>query len=664
MSIKDWPGGVVSKDQVVPSGPYLNSTASGMWTMDQVANYTKQGIWPTAGNVEPGVEAFFSTYLYTANNAGLTITNGIDLASEGGLVWGKSRSASQNHRLYDTEGNGLYSNLTSGSFGSSGRFTANSDGFDLTASSGIVGGSGFGGPDYASWTFRKAPKFFDVVTYTGTGVNRSISHSLSSEPGMIIIKRTDASESWIVYHRSAEGTGTYWSKLELESTGIEYGGTRLWGAGTGEDHTDSTFFVSNAGQVNSSGGTFVAYLFAHETDAKSMIQCGSFTTDSGGNFSVDLGYDPQWVMIKSTDFVDSWMLIDVMRSMSQTATKVLRPNTDGAESNYTQGYCTSTATGFTATTPGLFTGSKNFIYMAIRAPMMVAPTAGTEVFAMDMDGGTNNHYTSGFPVDLGVYKSKLNTYNWSFNDRLRGALSLKSNTNAAENGNALAVFDNNTGWADSAGLTSEYPSWMWKRARGFFDIVAYTGTGSPLTLNHNLGVAPELVLYKSRSTAEYWFVQSSELTSVTDSYVFVNDDNAESSAIGTIWRTPDATTFGIDYTGNLTGCNTSGTTYIAYLFATLAGVSKVGSVTHSGTTNVDCGFSAGARFVLLKRTDATGDWYIWDSARGISAGNDPYLQLNSTAAEVTNTDYIDPLSSGFTITSTFTAGDYIFYAIS
>jgi hypothetical protein len=631
--------------------------------MDQVANYTKQGIWPTAGNVEPGVEAFFSTYLYTANNAGLTITNGIDLASEGGLVWGKSRSASQNHRLYDTEGNGLYSNLTSGSFGSSGRFTANSDGFDLTASSGIVGGSGFGGPDYASWTFRKAPKFFDVVTYTGTGVNRSISHSLSSEPGMIIIKRTDASESWIVYHRSAEGTGTYWSKLELESTGIEYGGTRLWGAGTGEDHTDSTFFVSNAGQVNSSGGTFVAYLFAHETDAKSMIQCGSFTTDSGGNFSVDLGYDPQWVMIKSTDFVDSWMLIDVMRSMSQTATKVLRPNTDGAESNYTQGYCTSTATGFTATTPGLFTGSKNFIYMAIRAPMMVAPTAGTEVFAMDMDGGTNNHYTSGFPVDLGVYKSKLNTYNWSFNDRLRGALSLKSNTNAAENGNALAVFDNNTGWADSAALTSEYPSWMWKRARGFFDIVAYTGTGSPLTLNHNLGVAPELVLYKSRSTAEYWFVQSSELTSVTDSYVFVNDDNAESSAIGTIWRTPDATTFGIDYTGNLTGCNTSGTTYIAYLFATLAGVSKVGSVTHSGTTNVDCGFSAGARFVLLKRTDATGDWYIWDSARGISAGNDPYLQLNSTAAEVTNTDYIDPLSSGFTITSTFTAGDYIFYAI-
>ena len=78
---------------------------------------------------------------------------------------------------------------------------------------------------------------------------------------------------------------------------------------------------------------------------------------------------------------------------------------------------------------------------------------------------------------------------------------------------------------------------------------------------------------------------------------------------------------------------------------------------------MDCGFTSGARFVLLKRTDASGDWYVWDSERGIVSGNDPYLLLNSTAAEVTNTDYIDPLASGFTITSNFTAGDYIFYAI-
>jgi hypothetical protein len=71
-----------------------------------------------------------------------------------------------------------------------------------------------------------------------------------------------------------------------------------------------------------------------------------------------------------------------------------------------------------------------------------------------------------------------------------------------------------------------------------------------------------------------------------------------------------------------------------------------------------------ARFVLLKRTDSTGDWYVWDTARGIVAGDDPYLLLNSTAAEVTNTDYIDPTSNGFTIVDGGLAnGDYIFYAI-
>jgi hypothetical protein len=72
---------------------------------------------------------------------------------------------------------------------------------------------------------------------------------------------------------------------------------------------------------------------------------------------------------------------------------------------------------------------------------------------------------------------------------------------------------------------------------------------------------------------------------------------------------------------------------------------------------------------MIKRTDSTGDWYVWDTARGIIAGNDPYLLMNSVAAEVTNTDFIDPASSGFEISSTAPAainasgGSFIFLAI-
>jgi hypothetical protein len=116
--------------------------------------------------------------------------------------------------------------------------------------------------------------------------------------------------------------------------------------------------------------------------------------------------------------------------------------------------------------------------------------------------------------------------------------------------------------------------------------------------------------------------------------------------------------------------NRSGSNLVAYLFATCAGVSKVGSYTGTGATQtINCGFAAGARFVLIKRTDSTGDWYVWDTARGIVSGNDSYLLLNSTAAEVTSTDYIDTYSAGFEISSTAPAainangGSFIFFAV-
>jgi hypothetical protein len=73
--------------------------------------------------------------------------------------------------------------------------------------------------------------------------------------------------------------------------------------------------------------------------------------------------------------------------------------------------------------------------------------------------------------------------------------------------------------------------------------------------------------------------------------------------------------------------------------------------------------------VLVKTTGTTGNWLVWDSARGIVAGNDPYLALNSDAAEVTNTDWVDTAATGFELSSN--AGNlanssgvsYIFLAI-
>jgi hypothetical protein len=130
-----------------------------------------------------------------------------------------------------------------------------------------------------------------------------------------------------------------------------------------------------------------------------------------------------------------------------------------------------------------------------------------------------------------------------------------------------------------------------------------------------------MIIVKSRSSAQDWMVQHSGLAA-SNSYIRLNltaGETANAPGIGVWGSAPTATAFYVDDTGNTFVTNHLGATYIAYLFATLAGISKVGSYTGDGTTGkvIDCGFTAGARFILIKRTDSTGDWYVWDSGRGI-----------------------------------------------
>jgi hypothetical protein len=199
-----------------------------------------------------------------------------------------------------------------------------------------------------------------------------------------------------------------------------------------------------------------------------------------------------------------------------------------------------------------------------------------------------------------------------------------------------------------------------------FDIVCYTGTGSATTFAHNLGVVPEMMIVKRRGTGE-WRVY---VTSVGASASLKLQTNEASQGGSAFWDStiPTASVFTV---GTSADTNGSGSTYVNYLFATCAGVSKVGSYTGTATTlQIDCGFTGGARFVFIKRTDSTGDWYVWDSVRGIVSGNDPYFRFNSTGSETTTTDYIDTYSAGFEISSTApdainaSGGTFIFFAVS
>jgi hypothetical protein len=663
-------GGIIS---ATPPTLVAGAGASGTWTLEQQMQATAAGLWPVNGPFY--IEDVFSTYLYTGNGGTQTITNGINLSTNGGLVWIKWRNTtygSVDHNLYDTSRgvlNRILSNTTDAQVTQANSLTAfNSTGFSLGGTSGTNGNNA----NYASWTFRKQPKFFDVVTYTGTGSVRTIAHNLGSVPGCIIVKTLSTpGNDWGVYHRSLGAT----YKLNLNNDTAAALSTGFWNNTT---PTSTEFTVATSGITNQSGETYVAYLFAHDaggfglTGTDNVISCGSFS----GNTTVNLGFEPQWILLKRSSGVERWYIIDNMRGWPVSGdANYLAPNTSDAESQTNQIY--PNATGFST-----LTGGGDFIYIAIRRGPMKVPTSGTSVFApvaYTGDSTNNRILTTGFASDAVIItKKSQSSYGREFTSTLTAYREIFANLTDAETADTAMKTANtglsvsNTGhFQMSVNSTGEtYIAEIFGRAPGFFDEVCYTGNSTARTVNHNLGVAPELIIVKARSGTFAgnidWFVYASPLGN--SSRLLLNTTGALADG-QTTWNstTPTSSVFSLGTSDNING---TGYTYVAYLFATCAGVSKVGSYTGTATTlQIDCGFTAGSRFVLIKRTDSTGDWYVWDSARGIVAGNDPYLLLNSTAAEVTNTDYVDTYNAGFEISSTAPAainangGTYIFLAI-
>ena len=693
---KKWPGGIITKNQATPTGPYQDGTAPGIWTLNQMSYWVKQALWPTAGNVNPSafIENLFSTYLYTGNGSTQTITNGIDLSGKGGLVWIKPRqsASTKSHSFWDTiRGVGTYisSNLTNGNVSEANGLTAfSSNGFSVGINTGVNEST----YPIVSWTFREQPKFFDIVTYTGTGANTTIAHNLGSIPGCIIVKRTDTTGAWQVYHRSLANT----QYMVLNTTAAVATGATRWNSTT---PTSSVFSLGTDTTVNASGGTYVAYLFAHNaggfglSGTENVISCGSYTGNGSTSGPVTtLGYEPQWILIKNASATTGgWVIVDNMRGLPVGGnSNVLRANVSGAESTSVGGL-TVTATGFQQhdTDPNFNESGNLYIYIAIRRPMKT-PTTGTEVFSPVARNGTGATatITSGFVTDLVVAKERNDNNLTPFFDRLRGALNGLSSTNTEvenETGftypnslTSFSVMNGVTVGIDNEGYTINrlpdagpsfytYINYLFKRAPGFFDVVCYTGTGSLPGVTHNLGVTPELKIIKRRNFATNWVTGGSIIGE--NGYLFLNTTAALTSS-SNYWDGGDdsATVFSVRNTNSMS--DSSGGTYVAYLFATVAGVSKVGSYTGNGSSQtINCGFTTGARFFLVKATSTTGNWWVYDSARGIISSNDPALALNSTAAEVTSADAVDADSSGIIVNQEATCSinasgvSYIFLSI-
>jgi hypothetical protein len=329
-----------------------------------------------------------------------------------------------------------------------------------------------------------------------------------------------------------------------------------------------------------------------------------------------------------------------------TGDMVLFPNTSGAETQ--DDSIQPSATGFSIVGGD---ASATHIYIAIRRGPMKVPTTGTSVFAMDSLGGTlpnpPAYNTSGWPADTYFQARRANTSDKIFVNRLTGGQGLRANTTGAEfTAASTNPWDFQDGVVSNTSVDTDFRAWMFRRAPGFMDVCCYTGTGTIRNQAHNLGAAPELIIVKRRDTTGNWRTRHKDFFGSNDTVSLNTTTGKVSSGMFTDEGTT-STTFPIANDGDV---NASGGTYVAYLFATCPGVSKVGSFTGNGSSQtLNMGFTGGARFFLVKRTDSTGDWWVYDSARGIVSAADPALRLNSTAAEVTSADAVDTDSTGLIV---------------
>jgi hypothetical protein len=448
---------------------------------------------------------------FTVNGSPTVLTEGGPYIEsgygQGGLVWAKPRSIVANNTLYDTArgvSKALISNSTASEqdYSGNGVTSFNSNGFAVTdAGPYAINDTG---TTYASWTFRKQPKFFDVVTWTGNGANRTIAHNLGSVPGMIIVKRTDGSNPWAVYHRGSSPTVPEDKELQLNATDGAVNGFTTWNRTL---PTDAVFSVGTEGKVNENGWQYVAYLFAHDAGGfgddgeQNVISCGSYTTNGDGEAEVNLGWEAQFTIIKQSDGANDWRINDSMRGapVGQTQKQLLSANTSSAESADSQG-AYPTATGFAVSGHATFS---NYIYIAIRRPMKT-PESGTEVFMPDLSPNSNNpRFISGFPVDMAMERSRISTgvAGMDVTSRLTTGKYVRTGSTNPESGSGSLRMDYMNGF-DNDGDTS--PNWvahMFRRAPGFFDVVAYTGTGGARTIAHNLQAVPQLILVKQRTAS-------------------------------------------------------------------------------------------------------------------------------------------------------------------
>ena len=419
-----------------------------------------------------------------------------------------------------------------------------------------------------------------------------------------------------------------------------------------------------------------------ESGTEPVISCGNYVGNgSSAGPEIKLGWEPQWVLIKRTDTTENWFLWDSLRGIVTGGNDArLIFNSAGTENDSTD-RVDLTSTGFK---PKTVSGEVNasggtYIYMCLRRPdgYVGKPVElATSVFALDTGNGSTTipAYDSGFPVDFALDRRPASTESWYTSARLMGANWLKTNDNSAVTSGASYHWDSNVGYVAGSWANSDYQSWMWKRHAGL-DVVMYTGNGTAgHQIAHSMNKAPEMIWIKRKDTSGNtgdWMVGHKGLnggSSPWNEYLVLNKNQNEYSDNHPFNNVaPTTTTFQLSTWDRV---NANNSIYIAMLFASVDGISKIGSYSGS-SSNVTLDFGFLPRFFMTKgRSGAnTTFWTVWDSTRGITGGGSatPRIFFNDSQAQTTTNDNVSTTSTGITIETgpyyqNQSGYEYVYYA--
>lgn len=593
----------------------------------------------------------------------------VDMSEDGGLLWLKMVSSSNSHCLYDSE-RGFTKELRTDTDGAEG--TENNaikavdrGGFAMNSHSPITTTG-----KYRAWSFRKTPKFFDIVTYTGAGSAMTISHNLGCTVGSMFIKcRDTVSTNWMVYHRGM-GANKF---MYLNSPNAPITSTGVWQNTT---PTSSQFYVGAGDALSGSGKEYVAYLFAHNNGDgefgpdgdQDIIKCGSYTGNGQSGFhdgpDVNIGFEPEWLMIKNITDGTEWVMTDQKHGwMSAYQLFYVTPRASAGQSGTTSLRINLKPTGFTFDTGSgtLNNSGHEYVYWAIRKGPLKQPLHGMQVYAP-------HWYGQGYRKSYAPWKGDVSLISYSGTNSNQGEYRpkllksrLRTNTNAGEavdGSNGWLDFDD--GYGDSGAVSSSLMSYMFRQAPGFLDEVLYEGDGqSSQAIDHNLGSVPKMIWVKDKDGLEDWRVYISERAGTGNSMRL--DTSAGEDSLGDFPSNPTATQFTV---GSNSRVNGNGNEYYAALWGEIDGVTKFGTYTGDGDVNtthtINAGLNSPPRWVMIKEIgisgSGAGSWWIFDSVLGLDgSGTAKAWRLDITNGWLTSqaiSGAVTATSNGFTVSST------------